>query len=381
MARRDAGVAARGSPPVLGALLAGVWVAVRRLRGGGENAPDPRGHADVPAIRVERMSRPGSVVEARAGEPHRGRQAETPSQIEPRGWWDILLRAKDAMSERNLLLIAAGAAFYGFLAIPAGLTGLVALYGLVASPADVGRQIEAARGVVPGEVLQIVSDQLQALTTASNKSLGIGFVVSLLVALWSARSATAAMVTALDVAYDEPEKRGMIRLYATTLGLTVVMVLFAVVALLLVAVLPAVLGFLPLGAFGKMLASVLRWPVLLTLVVLALAVTYRYAPSRKEAQWRWVSWGAAVAALLWTAGSALFSLYVSAFASYNKTYGSLGGVVVLLMWLYVSAVAVLLGAQLNAEMEHQTVRDTTESGGKPLGQRGAKMADTVGEAR
>jgi membrane protein len=206
-------------------------------------------------------------------------------------------------------------------------------------------------------------------------------IVSVLVALWSARSGTASMVTAINVAYGEPEKRGMFRLYATTLGLTVLTIVSALLALALVAILPAVIGFLPLGDFGKTMAVVLRWPVLLALVVVALAFTYRFAPSRKEPRWRWVSWGAVAATVLWIVGSALFSVYVGEFASYNKTYGSLGGVVVLLMWLYVSALAVLLGAELNAEMEHQTEQDTTSTERKPLGRRGAKMADTVGASR
>jgi membrane protein len=270
--------------------------------------------------------------------------------------------------------------FYAFLAIPSALTALVSLYGLFANPGDVQRHAELAKGVVPDQVLQIVSMQLQAITSSSSKSLSIGLIISVLVALWSARSGTASMVTAINVAYEEPEKRGTIWLYATTLALTAVTVFFAIIALALIAVLPAALALLPLGDFGKTLASILRWPLLLLVIVGALAVTYRFAPSRREPQWRWVSWGAVAATVLWIIGSALFSIYVGQFASYNKTYGSMGGVVVRLMWLYVSSLAMLLGAELNAEMEHQTSRDTTAGGGKPLGQRGARVADTVGES-
>jgi membrane protein len=158
-------------------------------------------------------------------------------------------------------------------------------------------------------------------------------------------------------------------------------VLFAVVALALIAVLPAIIDLLPFGGFGKTLAAIIRWPILLALLMVCLAAIYRFAPSREEPRWRWVSWGAVVATVLWIIGSALFSLYVGKFASYDKTYGSLGGVVVLLMWLYLSSFIVLLGAQLNAEIEHQTARDSTTGRQQPMGTRGARVADTVGRAR
>jgi membrane protein len=219
------------------------------------------------------------------------------------------------------------------------------------------------------------------LTSHPTSALGIGFLVSLTLALWSARSGTSSMITALNVAYEEPEKRSFIWFQVIAIGLTAGIVLFTLVALGLIAVLPVVIDFLPLGEFGKMLSSIIRWPVLLVLLLVGLSVLYRYAPSREEPKWRWVSWGAAVATALWIIGSALFSLYVAKFAGYDKSYGSLGGVVVLLMWLYLSAFVVLLGAELNAEIEHQTARDSTTGGPKPLGARGAKMADTIGRRR
>jgi membrane protein len=374
---RNAGNGASRTGAVVGGLLA-TLIAISRAQASRPRGRDGSGRDLREAFYIER------VESSRSTRPHdvaHGRQANRPSDIPKRGWWDILMRVKDAMSEKNLTLIAAGAAFYAFLAIPSAFTALVSLYGLVANPQDVQRHLDIAKGVVPEQVLQIMSDQLQALTSSGSTPLGVGLIVSVLVALWSARSGTASMVTAINVAYGEPEKRGMFRLYATTLGLTVLTIVSALLALALVAILPAVIGFLPLGDFGKTMAVVLRWPVLLALVVVALAFTYRFAPSRKEPRWRWVSWGAVAATVLWIVGSALFSVYVGEFASYNKTYGSLGGVVVLLMWLYVSALAVLLGAELNAEMEHQTEQDTTSTERKPLGQRGAKMADTVGASR
>jgi membrane protein len=209
----------------------------------------------------------------------------------------------------------------------------------------------------------------------------VGLIVSVLIALWSARSGTSTMITVINIAYKEPEKRNFIRLNAISLGLTFGAVVFAAIALALIAILPAIVDLLPFGSFGKTIASIVRWPILIVLVTVVLAAIYRFAPSRDEPNWRWVSWGATIATLLWILGSALFSIYVGKFASYDKSYGSLGAVVVLLMWLYLSAFVVLLGAELNAEIEHQTARDSTTGRPQPMGQRGAKVADSIGKVR
>ena len=311
----------------------------------------------------------------------RGRTAKWPSQIPWRGWWDILLRANQAMSRRNLSLIAAGAAFYAFIAIPSALAALVSLYGMVFDPTEVGKQLQSLAGLLPDEALKLLSDQLRSLTSQSSKTLSASFVIGLAIALWSARSGASSMITALNVAYDEQERRGYIRFQVAALGLTLGGVLFAIVALCLIAVLPAVVGFLPFGDAGKTIAAIVRWPLLVIMLMAALAATYRVGPCRAEPRWRWVSWGAVAATVAWLVGSALFSIYVSHFASYDKSYGSLGAVVVLLMWLYLSAFVILLGAQLNAEVEHQTARDSTTGRPEPLGKRGAAMADSVGAAQ
>jgi membrane protein len=189
------------------------------------------------------------------------------------------------------------------------------------------------------------------------------------------------MMTALNVAYEEEEKRGFVRFLLVSIGLTFCAILFGVVTLALVAILPAIIDLLPLGESGKTISSIVRWPVLVIIVMIGLAALYRFAPSRDEPRWSWVSWGAVVATVLWIAASALFSLYVGRFGSYDKTYGSLGAIVVMLMWLYITAYIVLAGAELNAEMEHQTARDTTSGAPRPMGERGAEVADTVGVAK
>jgi membrane protein len=317
----------------------------------------------------------------RAGDGGRGRLAEEPRQITLAGWYEILARVVTDIGRDNVSLMAAGIAFYALLSLAPALTALVALYGLVFEPSQVEAQVKAVEGLIPFEGRQLIAQELSNVVRASSSTLGTGFILSLAVSIWSANYATSAMMSALNVVYAEWEKRNLVRYYGTTLVLTVGGVIFALLSLLLIAVIPAVIGLLPLGSFGKALVSAARWPVLLLLYGGGLAVIYRYAPSRNEPRWSWVSWGAAAATLLWIVGSALFSLYVGRFATYNKTYGSLGAVVVLLMWFWMSAYAVLLGAALNAEMEHQTARDTTDRPKKPMGKRGAYVADTIAGRR
>ncbi|MGO8919632.1 MAG: YihY/virulence factor BrkB family protein [Stellaceae bacterium] len=288
-----------------------------------------------------------------------GRFVAAPQQITAAGWRDILTRVIANIGRDNVSLIAAGVAFYALLSLAPGFTALVALYGLVADPAAVQAHVAGLGGMMPPEAQQLVADELTAIVQAHSSSLGLGFVISLLIALWSANAGTSALISALNVAYGEREKRGLLRYYASTLLLMLGGAICGGCALLLIAVLPALLQWLPLGEAGRALFAILRWPALLLLFAAVLALLYRYAPCRREPRWSWVSWGAAAAALLWIAGSVLFSVYVGRFATYNKTYGSLGAVVVLLMWLWLSAYAVLLGAELNAEMERQSARDPT----------------------
>ena len=306
-----------------------------------------------------------------------GRAADEPHQIPAAGWWGILKRLFADISRDNVSLMAGGVAFYGLLSLAPGFTALVALYGLMFDPSQVQAQIATMEGIIPEEARRLIADQLTTIVQGSSSSLGIGFVVSLALAIWSANSGTSALMQALNVAYGEREKRSVLRYYGTALLLTAAVVLFGILSLTLVAIIPAVVGLLPLGDFGKELVGWIRWPLLTILFAAGLSVVYRYAPSRNQPRWSWVSPGAVVATILWIIGSVLFSLYVEKFATYNRTYGSLGAVVVLLMWFWLSAYAILLGAELNAEMELQTERDTTDRPKKPMGRRGAYVADTV----
>ena len=311
----------------------------------------------------------------------RGREAGRPGEIPSRGWLDIAKRVKGQIKEDRLSIIAAGVAFYGLLAVFPGLVALVGIYGLVADPAQIEQQAQAMSAILPPQASEILMTQLHDLASTDKAALGIGAIAGLLLALWSASAAVRTLMEALNVAYDEEEDRGFISFYGTAIILTLGGILGVIVAIGLVVALPAVLGVLGLGSAVEIIVSIARWPILAALAIVGFAVLYRYGPSREEPRWRWVSAGAVTAVVLWVIGSALFSLYVTKFGNYNETYGAAGAVVILLMWFLLSSYAILIGAEINAEMERQTKKDTTTGGGKPMGKRGAYAADTVGESR
>jgi membrane protein len=309
-----------------------------------------------------------------------GREAERPSQIPPRGWFAILRRVMAEVKEDNVSLLAAGVAFYAMLAIFPAIIALVTVYGMVADPAEVESQVgEFAKGL-PSGADQLITEQLRNVVNAGEQALSIGLALSLLAVLWSASGGVQGLVKSLNLVYDERETRGFLKLRGLSLLLTLGAIVVAVVALALITVFPAVIDDLGLGEAGELAASIGRWVILALLVLVALAVLYRYAPDRANPRWRWLSWGAVVALVLWLLGSFGFSWYVDNFGKYNQTYGALAAVIILLLWLYLSAFAVLLGAEFDAEIERQTARDTTTGPERPLGQRGAEAADTLGES-
>ena len=309
----------------------------------------------------------------------RGRSAEKPSDIPARGWKDILWRVYAGISDDRILANAAAVTFYALLALFPAIAALVSIYGLFADPASIQQQLDSASGVLPGGAIDVIRDQLNSLAAQPRGTLGVSFVIGLVVALWSANGGIKALFDALNVVHGEKEARSFIRLNAITLAFTLAMIGFVLVAMACIVALPVALNYLP-GFMGFIL-NIIRWPVMLVVVAIALAVIYRYGPSRDEPKWRWITWGSTFAALAWLAFSAIFSFYAAHFGSFNKTYGSLGAVIGFMTWMWLSVAVILLGAKLNAETEHQTARDTTEGSPKPLGARGAKMADTVGPSR
>lgn len=312
-------------------------------------------------------------------ERRRGRLARSPGEIPRAGWKDILLRTRREAERDSISLVAAGVGFYSLLAIFPALAALISIYGLVADPAAIERQVQAVIHIIPAEAAGVLQQQLQSLASQPRGGLSLGVAAGILLALWSASAGVKALIQGLNIAYGEAEQRGFIKLNAIALLLTLGGVLFMIFALGLIAVLPAAIRLFGLDGLPAAIASLASWPLLLAMIVVGLAVVYRFGPSRNEPRWRWVSWGAGVAAALWLAGSVLFSVYVANFGNYGKTYGSVGAIVILMMWFYLTAYSVLLGAELNAEIEHQTALDTTEVTDKPRGRRGAHVADTVGE--
>jgi membrane protein len=318
---------------------------------------------------------------AQGADAGRGRSAYTPSDIPARGWKDILLGVYRGISEDRILLVAAGVAFYVLLSIFPGIAALISVYGLFANPADVASHLDTLANVAPGGAIQVLHDQMTRLASNGTTTLGVSFIFSLVFSLWTANSGVTALFDALNIVYEEKEKRGLIKYYLSTLTFTLASVIFILLAIAVVVAVPIMLNFIPLPVGTDLLVKIARWPILFVLVAFALAVLYRYGPSRTQPRWRWITWGTAFAAIAWLVASVLFSWYVANFGSYNKTYGSLGAIVGFMTWIWISVVVVLVGAKLDAEMERQTAPDTTTGRPKPLGRRGAKIADTVGAAQ
>jgi membrane protein len=306
-----------------------------------------------------------------------GRDARAPSEIPKRGWFEILKRTRKEISRDNVPLVAAGVAFYSLLALPPAFAAAISLWGLFADPAEIQSQIEELSRLLPPEAASVVSDQLRNVATKSANALGWTAAIGFLLSLWSARAAVSAMIGALNIVYEEEEDRGFFKLTFLTLALTLFALAGGVLALLLVAGVPAILNLVGLGGSAEVFVHILRWALLIGLAIFGLAALYRFGPARQRAQWSWVTWGAGTGAVLWIIASAAFSAFVANFGKYGETYGAIAGVVLLLLWLWISALAALVGAEINSEMEHQTRRDTTTGADKPLGARDAWVADHV----
>jgi membrane protein len=313
-------------------------------------------------------------------QPGRGRLSGSPLQIPWAGWKDILWRTYLQTDEDRLLATAAGVVFFGLLALFPAVTALVSSYGLFADPSTISANLQTLALMLPEGSFQIVQDQVARVLAKGGTTLGATFLFGLGLAIWSANAGVKALIDALNVAYDEREKRSYIRLNLVSLAFTS----GGIVALLLmvgaVVAFPLALDHLGLGTDSKLIVSLARWPLLFLILLLALGLLYRFGPSRRAARWEWLSVGTLAAALLWMVGSSLLSWYLSNFGNYDATYGSLGAAIGLMTWMWMSTVIVLFGAELNSEIEHQTVRDSTVGQPKPLGARGATMADTLGAA-
>ena len=307
----------------------------------------------------------------------RGRQAKKPTEIPKRGWIDIAKRVKDQITIDHIPIVAAGIAFYFFLAIFPALAAVISVYGLVVEPAQVASQIASLAAGLPQNAQEMISGFGEQLTGKSGGQLGWGVALSILVSLWSANQGTKAVFEGLNIAYDEKDNRSFIQRNAITLLATLLALLTGIVAMALIAVFPAITGMLGLPEGITTLINYLRWPLLAIIVMAFLAWIYKVAPNRDSPKIRWVTAGTVVATLLWLLGSMLFSLYVDNFGKFDNTYGSFAAIVVLMLWFFLTAFIILLGGEINSEIEHQTATDTTVGPDEPMGQRDAFHADHV----
>ncbi|MBB4261443.1 YihY/virulence factor BrkB family protein [Bradyrhizobium sp. CIR3A] len=308
----------------------------------------------------------------------RGRQATSPTEIPAKGWKDILLRVYSNISKHRVLALAAGMTYYSILAIFPAIAALVAVYGLFSDPMTISKHLDQLGGFLPGGAVDVAKEQLTRVASKGSNTLGVTFLIGLATSLWSANAAMKSLFDTMNIVHGEDEKRGFVKLNAVSLGFTIGGIIFIVAALGSIVAVPVLLNYVGLSNTGDLLLRIGRWPAMFLVLTLGLALIYRYGPSRETAQWRWVTWGSAIAAILWLAVSGLFSWYATSFGKFNETYGSLGAVIGFMTWLWISAIVVLLGAEIDAEMEHQTARDTTTGPPTTIGARGARVADTLG---
>ena len=287
------------------------------------------------------------------------------------------MRTWRAIGADHVPVVAAGVAFFGLLALFPAIAAFVSIAGLFVEPEEMQAQIATYTQALPEGAVGIVTDQARKVA-ASDSSAGWGAALGFLLALWGAAKGVKTLMEGMNIAYEENETRSFVVLNLVALALTLFLIVGLVVAVGAAIVLPAVASFLSFAPGVEGLMTYAPWPILLILTIGGLAVLYRFGPSRKDARWRWLTPGAVVATVIWIAGSMAFSLYVANFGSYNATYGALGGLIVLLTWLWLSAFIVLLGAELNSEVEHQTEADTTTGRPRPAGARGTEGADTRG---
>jgi len=310
-----------------------------------------------------------------------GRTADSPAEMPAQGWKDILWRTYQQINEDRLLAISAGVVFYALLALFPGITALVSSYALFADASTVNDHLAMLSGILPSGTFSVIQDQVGRVLAKGEVKLGTAFLFSFALALWSANGGTKAILDALNVVYGEKEKRGFFKLNAISLAFTLGGLAVILVAIGLVVATPIILATFGLGSLTEILLKYARWPALAALVLLGLALLYRYGPSRRTPKWKWISVGSAFATVTWLIGSGLLSYYLSNYGNYDATYGSLGAAIGLMVWMWMSTIVILFGAELNSEIEHQTAKDTTEGSDKPIGARGAKMADSVGKAQ
>lgn len=308
---------------------------------------------------------------------HASTDADGPGELSTRGWWATVTRVFSEIGDDRIMLTAAGVTFYLLLALFPALAAFVSVYGFVADPQTIADHVAYMGGLLPTGGLEVIEQQLTALAKQETTSLSVGFLAGFAIALWSANSGMKSLFDAMNIVYDEEEKRSFIIYNAVSLAFTFGGIVIGIILIIAVGVVPALMAAIRMEAATEVLIKYGRWPFVFLMVMLVISIIYRYGPSRDNAKWRWITWGSGLATLVWIVTSIGFSWYLENFADYNATYGSLGAVIGFMMWTWISVMILLIGAELNAELEHQTARDTTTGPERPMGQRGAEMADSV----
>ena len=345
-------------------LVLAPWIALGVMLAAWPRGAVPGGHAS-PLVQLQ---------------PGRGRHARSPTEITAAGWSDVLWRTWREFVDDNILTVAGGVAFFTVLAVFPGIAAFVSFYGMFGDVAGAEEDLNELRGLLPADALRFIGDEMARIAAAHPASLSATFVGGALVSIWSANAGVKALMAGLNVAYEEREKRGLVWLNLISLTFTVGALVALTSALLVLVAMPVLLELARLDPRSS-LWGWLRWPILLILAAAALSVFYRFGPSREHARWRWVNLGSLAAAVLWLGMSALFSWYVGHVAHLDLAYGSIGAIIGFMTWIWLSVIVVLAGAELNAELEHQTAVDSTTGPPAPMGMRGASAADSLGAAR
>ncbi|WP_414499847.1 YihY/virulence factor BrkB family protein [Zymobacter sp. IVIA_12111.31 C1] len=307
----------------------------------------------------------------------RDRRATSPLSVTRHGWWSILWRVYGSIQKHHIGMMASSIAFYGLLSLFPAIAALISIWGMYADPVQVQQQLVNLDQFIPTEAASIIEHQAEVVTASAGRGLNLTAIGSLLFTLYSASKSVQSFTEGLNIIYGEKEQRHFLAQIVINIVLTLGMILLAIFMLFSVAILPVVMNFFPFADTLTTSLYYLRWLIMLCIITLGIAVLYRFGPNRRAPRWEWLSIGTITSTLLWILGSLGFSLYVSHFGSYNSTYGSIGAVVVLLMWFWLSAYIILLGASINCELERTTEKDTTTGAPKPMGQRHAYAADTV----
>lgn len=306
-------------------------------------------------------------------------EAEKPQHFDWEDWKAIVLRVKDDISKDHLQVVAAGVAFYFFLALFPAFSAVVSIYGLLVEPAEVQQQMDQMTRLLPEQAREMLSGILNNIAGKSDSTLGWSLVLSLLFSLWSANKGTTALFEGTNIAYSQLDERGFLKKKAITLLFTLGGIVTGILSMALVVAFPAIVDSIPLPSTISGLINWLRWPLLALIIMLALVLIYKIAPYRSRPRYKWVGWGAVIATLLWLIVSLLFSYYMNNFGNFDKTYGTFTAVIILMLWFFLTAFIILIGAEINSEMEHQTRKDTTTGKEKPMGERNAYFADHVAD--